>query len=185
MRHAIVEKLDSALRKRITSEQQVVYVMVELRKLLELDEIKDRFEALIFHCDWVVHPRLTGKTASKVLDAFNENARHDGSRHPVSGIVGLDNFMSDLTTVLLKYQLPTSLTQNPTQWNAFLRNYGEVVRDCPLLCRDQNKEFIDEISIEFSKLTRESTRASGFVIQVRWKWQNKKTGREEYAQMFF
>jgi len=40
----------------LTSEQQVVYILVEMRKLLEPNNDKDRFPALNFYCDCAAHP---------------------------------------------------------------------------------------------------------------------------------
>lgn len=37
-RHAIIEKLDRELQEPMTSERQVVYLLVEIRKLIELNQ---------------------------------------------------------------------------------------------------------------------------------------------------
>src|SRR3954470_6482909 len=71
MRLAIVEKLDRQVRKGLQSEAEVVYLLVQTRKLLEIDQRKREFEALVFHCDWVVHARLSGSTARHYLSLIN------------------------------------------------------------------------------------------------------------------
>ena len=45
-RHSIVEKLQSALTQPIDAEMHVVYILVELRKLLEHDGKKNLYPVL-------------------------------------------------------------------------------------------------------------------------------------------
>ena len=63
MKPDILTKLAAELREPIGSERQVVYIMVELRKLIELNCDGAQYTALKFHCDWVAHPRLAGTQA--------------------------------------------------------------------------------------------------------------------------
>src|SRR5713101_7084358 len=68
---AIAAKLETLLAKGIESECDALYLMVEVRKLLEQQEAKKQYEYLAFHCDWAVHPTLTGPTAQKILEQFD------------------------------------------------------------------------------------------------------------------
>src|SRR5271157_267760 len=64
MRDTIVEKLRPILKGPPHAERDVLYVFVEIRKLLDLllegaDEVKRaEFATLKFFCDWVVHVKL-------------------------------------------------------------------------------------------------------------------------------
>jgi hypothetical protein len=49
----------------------VVYIMVELRKLIELNDDGAQYTALKFHCDWVAHPRLAGPQAQDIVRLFD------------------------------------------------------------------------------------------------------------------
>jgi hypothetical protein len=81
MKPDIIEKLRGELREPIHSERQVVYILAELRKLMELESI-DRIEvgapvdnsyfALKFYCDWAVHVRLDQAGARRIVQRFNE-----------------------------------------------------------------------------------------------------------------
>jgi hypothetical protein len=57
-RHAIIEKLDIELSQQITSERQVVYILVEIRKLMERNNDTEKCFALNFYCDWAMHTKL-------------------------------------------------------------------------------------------------------------------------------
>ena len=48
-RHSIVEKLQSEPHRLVETEMQVVYILVEVRKLLEHNSQKDLYPVLNFH----------------------------------------------------------------------------------------------------------------------------------------
>ena len=60
---AIVAKLKRLAAKGITTEAEALYLMVEVRKLLEQQQAKKQYEYLTFHCDWALHATLEGTTA--------------------------------------------------------------------------------------------------------------------------
>ena len=68
---AIVEKLKQLAAKGITTEADALYLMVEVRKLLEQQQLKKQYEYLTFHSDWAVHPTLKGPMAQKILEQFD------------------------------------------------------------------------------------------------------------------
>ena len=68
---AIVAKLKVLLAKGITSEADALYLMVEVRKLLEQQQAKKQYEYLTFHCDWALHAMLEGTTSQKILKLFD------------------------------------------------------------------------------------------------------------------
>src|SRR6266852_3122300 len=68
---AIVAKLLILLAKGITSEADALYLMVEVRKLLEQQQAKKQYEYLTFHCDWALRSKLGGPTAQKILKLFD------------------------------------------------------------------------------------------------------------------
>src|ERR1700688_2050020 len=73
----IIKKLEVLLGAGITTETQVVYLMVAIRKLLEQQQAKKQYEYLTFHCDWALHSKLEGAMAQKVLKLFDAvNLQH-------------------------------------------------------------------------------------------------------------
>src|SRR5260221_14404807 len=67
----IIWKLTRELDQGITSEVQVVYLLVGVRKLMERDGLKKQYPDLNFHCDWALHSKLEGTTAKAVLRKFD------------------------------------------------------------------------------------------------------------------
>jgi hypothetical protein len=50
----------------------VVYIMVELRKLIELNRDGANYPAHKLHCDWVAHPLLQGPAAQEIVRLFDQ-----------------------------------------------------------------------------------------------------------------
>ena len=59
--NAIVEKLNAVIAKPIDSECKVVYVLCEVRKLLESIPANQRPWALNMYCHWALHVDLHGE----------------------------------------------------------------------------------------------------------------------------
>ena len=72
----ILFKLREVLSSGIKNEPDALYLMVEVRKLLEQKRAKKTYEYLTFHCDWAVHSSLQGATAQKILGFFDSANLH-------------------------------------------------------------------------------------------------------------
>jgi hypothetical protein len=71
----ILSKLKSELQQEITSERQIVYILVQIRKLINTVELAKKFEALKLHCDWVLHTALDKQSARRLLGILNDKFR--------------------------------------------------------------------------------------------------------------
>src|SRR5947207_2263802 len=76
MTEDIIRKLTVELNKGITTEVQVVYLLVGIRKLIERDEVEEKYPALMFHCDWAVHAKLDRAPAKSILRLLDEAQPH-------------------------------------------------------------------------------------------------------------
>jgi hypothetical protein len=72
MLQEVIRKLRDELIQPITSERQVVYLLVELRKLIDLNGDAEKFFALNFYCDWAVHPMMDRKGAARIVERVDE-----------------------------------------------------------------------------------------------------------------
>jgi hypothetical protein len=72
LKDEIIRKLQDALSETFEKDSDVLYVMVQVRKLLELDGLDKalEYESLNFYCDWVTHPVMDRSTAKKMLSLF-------------------------------------------------------------------------------------------------------------------
>jgi len=76
MNNALRAKLTKRLKNALSPGRRLDadtlrMVLVDIRELLELLEETTRFKALKFHCDWVLHPKLAGPRAQRIIKAVD------------------------------------------------------------------------------------------------------------------
>jgi hypothetical protein len=76
MPDTLKKKLEALLKGGISDEANVVYLMSGIRKLLEQQEAKRRYQYLAFHCDWTLHSKLEGPAAQEILEYFEVADSH-------------------------------------------------------------------------------------------------------------
>jgi len=118
MKPDIVAKLQMHLQGGIDSECRVVYLLVEIRKLLERTGTRRHYYALKFYCDWVVHTELAQAGAFRILQRFDSGVKaiqHDPRAleaelgKELSGTIRLEKFKRELKSLLQMEGLPTDL----------------------------------------------------------------------------
>jgi hypothetical protein len=73
MQNDIIRKLREQLSQPITDEKTVVYVIVEIRKLMDLRQVPPgKYLTLRFYCNWAVHTALSGEKAIEVLKLMDD-----------------------------------------------------------------------------------------------------------------
>jgi hypothetical protein len=85
MQEYIRSRLRREFSEPIASERQVVYILVELRKLLELNDDAEQLPALNFYCDWSVHAVMDQEGAERIVRRFDEWQRASDEAR-VSGV---------------------------------------------------------------------------------------------------
>jgi len=136
MQDELLRKINDALSSAITTEMQVVYLLVEIRKLLDRDNYTQ--PTIRSFSNWVVHTSLEHKAegTTQVLQEFDECVSLTIEENKGPGTFpqhySLRNFRDGLQTFLAAYTLPTQLTDDDTTWQTFCRLYSDVVSDCPI-----------------------------------------------------
>ncbi len=114
MEDAIVAKLSALLSQGITTEAELVYLLVEVRKLYERRNA-ELPPCLKLFCDWVVHAKLDNpKWAKQATDLKDK-------------LIASEEFRRGLTSVLKRERLP-----EPDDWPGVLQLLAAVLKDCPL-----------------------------------------------------
>ena len=153
----IVNKIARELEQEIVSERQVVYLLVELRKLLESKGIDKAtsYRALVFCCDWAVHSKLNRESAKAItllFDRYEENYRKEPVGVSQAGIPELVEFCDHSR---FRLQFIDACEQNDVSaeavkedgwWNAFLRYFSEVVRDCPIEAKADSTTHVTRVT---------------------------------------
>jgi hypothetical protein len=158
MKMDLIEKLKLHLSKGITSEPDVVYFMVAIRKLMEQDDSSSHFGSLPFFCDWAVHSKMERAAARKMIKRFDDlyiaretqtAAEYDKTFEGFEQWASGANFKKDLGLFLTKYAFSSDLCSNHDLWRNFLNAYVDVITDCPL-----------EFEIPFKKVRKVIVRRS-------------------------
>lgn len=156
MESAILRKLRALFERGIRTESDVVYLLVEIRKLMDLRTDLDthsaeKYGSLRLYCNWVAHTDLSNSQAKeivkkadaaypKLLDGTLTETEKDDFRR----IFNLASFRGELSEFLRRYDLPCF---SDSDWNRFLASFLNVIEDCPLACKAKDPKFnqVDEV----------------------------------------
>ena len=206
MKPDIVDKLRLELRERVDSERQVVYILAELRKLLELESIArteagapadNAYFALKFYCDWAVHVRLDQSGAQRIVQRFNQYQKlleelasqgkdvvvDLGFLQDLDQSLNLTKFREQLGAYLETHDLDPAIATDDDQWTEFLVYYTHVIEDAPLISVGKGLDLVDEVAI--SILDERAFGIGDYRIAVRWTWVSKKDGMRTNIVRFF
>jgi hypothetical protein len=158
--NSIVAKLRDLLSDGIDSECEVVYLLCEIRKLLEKTPARDRPFALNMYCHWALHVDLHGSDTIlpflQRVDAFvarrlaePEDFHEDNQM--TRDFVMLDTFEIHLQDFLKGYSLPTDLTDDGECWMEFVKHYAGVIEDGSLSFKADNQGLKYVKQITFTK----------------------------------
>jgi hypothetical protein len=139
----IVSKLTLFLRDSVDSEYKVVYLLAEVRKLLERDDPDYKMGSLWMYCHWALHvdldkPGTTGEFLDRVDRWVTNTVAYLTPRDPwtfreeynlFKDFIYLNAFRHQLHVFLAAYKLPTTLCSDDGWWNRFIQEYSGVIED--------------------------------------------------------
>ncbi|MGA2877035.1 MAG: hypothetical protein ABSE82_16075 [Nitrososphaerales archaeon] len=183
MKNDIAEKLNREFAQDIVSERQVVYILVEARKLLEQQVTLKTFPAFSLCSDWAVHPKLNRANAQFVLrhfDAYETEYRKSGVTVAESKLQPLLDFMShkkfreEFIGAIGPHGVRVDRLASDEFWRAFIQNYSAVVQDCPLEAQANTTQFVNNVTcLAWPKEQADALYPGRHVVQ--WNW-NLKSG---------
>jgi hypothetical protein len=148
VRDEILRKLEAELNLPLESERQVVYLLVEIRKLMDRDGVPDtKYQQLRLFCNWAVHADLSNTVVKHTLGFLNSVARElvSNSLTPeqklkCSEILSLDSAHGEFLEFIRAYRLNLRVPHvfQPLWWASLLRQYVHIIADCPLIFRGKD-----------------------------------------------
>jgi hypothetical protein len=192
-RDSIIMKLARELEEPVDSERHVVYVLVELRKLIEIDQDGANYKALKFCCDWVAHPVLNGTEAQNIVRQFDKyQALMDTVNNAASGqvpgidlsflqsfgeILRLSKFRTELGGYLRLHGLDSRFADDNREWTQFLTHYTSIIEDCPLKCVGRGLKHVDEVVLKVMDVKPHAVATGGdYRLMIKWSWLSKTAG---------
>lgn len=155
MYDAIVEKIKAVIKSPVTSEHQVVYILVQIRKVAERRANVSLGNTLRLYCDWVVHPWLDRKGAKEIVKVFDEfrsaSIAPGGQRNARSEAQAtVDRLLdfSELRAELVEF-LTTIGASNVRDdwWERFAFHLAHVIEDCPVRANGNGTGRVCEVTV--------------------------------------
>jgi hypothetical protein len=146
MKDELKRKLNQALAHPIVTEERVVYTLVEIRKLMDRNNLdRDDHKPIWFFCDWVAHISLDRKKGwqTKLLNFADSVVERnvswddltDTEKEFMTDTFSLESVRQHLISWLKDQRvLPLTLAY-PNGWYWFVRKYADVVSDSPLVLK--------------------------------------------------
>ena len=143
MKAAILDKITRELSNDIDTEPKVLYLLAEIRKYLEgcNQGEKDKYPNLYFYCNWVLHIKLSGSSAIKILNRFESiflgmnNLKEMGTifKKQERDFYLFVDLKKELRSFLEVNDIPTELLGSRGRWFKFKKLLVEILMDCPLV----------------------------------------------------
>ena len=138
----IIGKLQKFLNEDISVDNEccVVYLMVELRKLLDHQDIRDNYLTLRFYCDWTVHIQkdrnMAGisEIAEKIDKLVPRNKTLDSKTADyVFDFLRMSKLRAEMANFLKANNIPLGRLKEDNDWRTFASTLGEVLSGQPIL----------------------------------------------------
>lgn len=145
-RFEIVDKLDDFLKSNpITGECHVVYLMVEIRKILDHNRnLKNKVEAfplLRFYCDWTVHiEKWTSLEMRTIMERIHLSVESHEESVKIKGVNSRPAtiafmYMDDLKTEMEQFFKENGISQilfNEEIWIGFVQIFVKILENQPI-----------------------------------------------------
>jgi hypothetical protein len=136
MKDELLRKVQRLLDRRISNETQVVYLLVELRKLMDRDGYTDPI--LRTFSNWVVHTSLENRADGSTLilsefDRLMGAADEDNKNLFYIEHISLGTFREALVQCFEHFGLSAKFVANAPEWKKFGELYCLIVSECPIV----------------------------------------------------
>lgn len=143
MQLQVIDKLNKFIEKRssIKEESEVVYLLVELRKLLDRAKAKnDKSYSLVrFHADWIVH--ISKDNITPVMKKIMMEVDNLLNPLPKNGNIDfllMPEFRTELTNLLDEFGISNNFCKNDNSWLSFVVALTQVLSDQPMVNPTEN-----------------------------------------------
>ncbi len=143
-REEIIEKLNGFLTKHnpLTEECHIVYLMVEIRKIIDHEKSSTTYPLLKFHSDWTVHTKKdhitreikqTMQVMYKTAETEIKNPALRKAGSPIMQFAYMDGLGQEMRLFLGNHDMDSSLAQEEGGWLEFVKLLVKVLEDQPIL----------------------------------------------------
>lgn len=132
-----------SLHDPVTEEAHVVYVMVEVRKLLDrLSDNSTSYNLIRFYCDWTLHTdkkRNMQHIGEHIRSIYNSAKEHITSGDPMYKNDALQEFYTmkklreEMLELFTEQDIESTLVNSDVSWKEFWKLLTKVLTDQPII----------------------------------------------------
>lgn len=169
MENEILTKLKKIFEKPIGEESQVVYIMVQIRKLLDRTDANLKYSLLWFYCSWVLHPKMNRLSVVRdILNKIAEEHRKKGINQANLDFINFIHLRKEMKEFFQEKNLPMDVFKKEKNWRKFRELLISVIQGCPLETKSKLKLIYVE---KFSFKKCEENEHNGFKnFNVEWEY---------------
>lgn len=140
-RSSIVDKLNIFLSNNLpfSEECQVVYLMVELRKILDHDSDGSKYSLIKFYCDWTLHIvknrhlEVIKEIVAKIDADVSSEIKFIKNPQQVFYFLKMTELKNQMTRMFSANHLPQLLFKDDLNWISFVDNLNKNLSEQPIL----------------------------------------------------
>jgi hypothetical protein len=168
MEDELLAKMHGRIDAGVTCEEDLLFLLVKMRKLLERKELKRDYPALLFYCDWSVHAVMDRQGAKDMLRQVDEliDRYLDGNRdtlREVAALLSLAGLRTEIRRFCGHFGLPPYVVAYDDTWNRFRELFVRNISDCPLILNGPSRHVR---SLSFVLPTGEQTGNDGPYVRI-------------------
>jgi hypothetical protein len=128
----LLEKLTRKLSSVPQTEEDIVFILSRIRKVLELNEKPERYQILKFYCDLALHPIIDRppQVIKDMLEKVAAGKSYDNT------IVGFDDLQGQLREFFQEFNLPNFyISSTPEERKKLYDILLDIYHDTPIITK--------------------------------------------------
>src|SRR6185312_3553844 len=156
-RDSIIDKLIDFLNQKqpFKEECEVLYLMVQIRKILEHDKRWGRYQLISYYSNWVVHPKKeSGNGAIKpIIQSLYNNIKigietgQYNTSNDILSLLYLSGLQKELNQLFIAIGLPIDLLTEEMKWAAFIDKIFRILSEQPII--KPIKGVVDKVELTY------------------------------------
>lgn len=135
-------KLQKELDKNISQESEVIYVLLQIRKILETDKKEKEYRKLKFFCDWALHSQIdyidpVKEIAEGLAEPIGIESKFSKNAH--DDILNMRSLFKELRKFFDDHSFETSIFKSKISQSNFRDILWHIYSETPLIVKKNNK----------------------------------------------
>ena len=148
----VVKQILEFLKSKYLSIVNVCFFMQQIRLLLEINNLKNKYKITNHYCNWLLHKELDKSSSPQIMAEISDSLRNFKTKNEliknISNTLSLKKLVTEINEILWlnieeKKVLVNSLIYNNEYWLCFIRIIMSQISYRPLLLKSGNNTIED------------------------------------------